>query len=263
MFGSILRHALRITNEEGILSLLMRVPAFLHYSIIYISDLFRIHTLKRNIGIDKTIDRVSSLKTVYMIQKRVEINAFLVGMEKMHPAHVLEIGTAGGGTLLLLARISTKDATIISIDLPKGMFGGGYPDYNIPLYQSFTSPTQTLHLLRADSHDQSTLNQVQKMIGNSSLDLLFIDGDHSYEGVKQDFAMYSKLVRDGGVIAFHDIAPGDTDRAGGVHKFWDEIKNEYPHEEFVDNWAQGGYGIGFVTYSRKSPVGPITPFGKE
>ena len=34
------------------------------------------------------------------------------------------------------------------------------------------------------------------------LDLLFIDGDHSYEGVRQDYKMYSKLVRDGGLIAF-------------------------------------------------------------
>ncbi|MEO0196406.1 MAG: class I SAM-dependent methyltransferase [candidate division WOR-3 bacterium] len=43
------------------------------------------------------------------------------------------------------------------------------------------------------------------MLGNSKLDFLFIEGNHSYEGVKMDFEMYFPLVRKGGIIAFHDI----------------------------------------------------------
>jgi predicted O-methyltransferase YrrM len=39
------------------------------------------------------------------------------------------------------------------------------------------------------------------------LDFLFIDGDHTYEGVKQDFEMYTPLVRKGGLVAMHDIVP--------------------------------------------------------
>jgi hypothetical protein len=38
--------------------------------------------------------------------------------------------------------------------------------------------------------------------------LLFIDGDHRYEGVRRDFEMYSPLVGAGGLIAFHDN-PGE------------------------------------------------------
>jgi len=36
------------------------------------------------------------------------------------------------------------------------------------------------------------------------IDLLFIDGDHSYEGVKKDFDLYSKLLKPNGLILIHD-----------------------------------------------------------
>lgn len=36
------------------------------------------------------------------------------------------------------------------------------------------------------------------------IDFLFIDGDHSYEGVKKDFELYSKIISDNGVIVLHD-----------------------------------------------------------
>jgi len=45
-------------------------------------------------------------------------------------------------------------------------------------------------------------------------DFLFIDGDHTYEGVEGDFEMYSPLVRRGGIIAFHDIVPGPPENVG-------------------------------------------------
>jgi predicted O-methyltransferase YrrM len=43
-----------------------------------------------------------------------------------------------------------------------------------------------------------------------SLDFLFIDGDHSYESVRQDFLLYSKLIRNGGLLIFHDYACDDV-----------------------------------------------------
>jgi len=41
---------------------------------------------------------------------------------------------------------------------------------------------------------------VKKILAGRQVDFLFIDGDHSYEGVKKDFEMYSSLVRKGGVV---------------------------------------------------------------
>jgi len=59
---------------------------------------------------------------------------------------------------------------LISIDLPGGPFGGGYPAWKIPLYKSFARyPTQRIHLLRCDSHDQKTLEMVRGFLAAESL----------------------------------------------------------------------------------------------
>jgi hypothetical protein len=50
--------------------------------------------------------------------------------------------------------------------------------------------------------------------------MLFIDGDHTYEGCLKDWTMYSPLVRSGGLIAFHDIADHTTDKSVGVRRAW-------------------------------------------
>jgi hypothetical protein len=52
------------------------------------------------------------------------------------------------------------------------------------------------------SQDHSTLERVQACL--DSVDVLFLDGDHSYEGVAKDWAMYHGLVRPGGIVVFHD-----------------------------------------------------------
>jgi len=183
-------------------------------------------------------------------QVKEEILKLLRILKGLKPRTILEIGTASGGTLFLFTQVAEPDAIIISIDLPGGPFGGGYPAWKIPLYKSFARyPTQRIYLFRADSHNVNTLRKVKKILGNKLIDFLFIDGDHSYEGVKKDFEMYAPLVRKGGVIALHDIVPDPQELVGGVPKFWRELKNKLGVDrvkELVKDWNQGGYGIGLI-----------------
>ena len=47
------------------------------------------------------------------------------------------------------------------------------------------------------------------------IDLLFIDGNHEFEAVLQDYEQWSPLIKDGGIIAFHDVVlDADGDPAG-------------------------------------------------
>ena len=182
-------------------------------------------------------------------QVRDEILELLEILDDIKPKVVLEIGTANGGTLFLFSHIASRDATIISIDLPAGMFGGGYPTWKNPLYKSFALSNQKIHLIRADSHSQSTLERVKSILDGKEIDFLFIDGDHTYEGVKKDLKMCSPLVKNGGIIAFHDIVPGPKENVGGVPEFWQEIRDRYDRYEameIVKDWNQGGYGIGLL-----------------
>jgi predicted O-methyltransferase YrrM len=167
-------------------------------------------------------------------------------VKQQKPRHLLEIGTAKGGTLFLLARVSPPDALLVSLDLPYGKYGGGYSPIRIPLYKRFARSNQRVALIRDDSHKQSSCDQVRSIIGEQFLDFLFIDGDHTYDGVKNDYLLYSPLVNKGGIIAFHDIARHGKNDACDVDKFWNEIKGMYKHEEIIEKTDQGWAGIGVL-----------------
>ena len=69
--------------------------------------------------------------------------------------------------------------------------------------QRLCAGDQRLDLIRDDSHDRRTFDQVKARLGGQMLDFVFIDGDHTYDGVRRDFELYEPLVRPGGIIAFH------------------------------------------------------------
>ena len=182
------------------------------------------------------------------MQLKEEFAELLKIYVEKQPKIILEIGTARGGTLFSFCKLAPDDAILISVDLPNGKFGGGYPDWKIPLYQAFKKENQQLYLLRGDSHNIEILNKVKDILNGRNIDFLFIDADHTYEGVKKDFEMYSPLVKEGGIIAFHDIAPnGLEDFTGGVPIFWKELKNDnFNYREFISDINQSGYGIGIA-----------------
>ena len=184
-----------------------------------------------------------SIKT---FQVKYEITKLLKILKDLNPKIVLEIGTAGGGTLFLFTRIAKPEATIISVDLPGGYFGGGYAKWKIPLYQSFAKRRQKIHLVRANSHTSNTFELVKNILDSRMVDFLFIDGDHTYEGVKRDFNMYSSLVKEGGIIAFHDIAKYPHETTCDVNKFWNEIKNDNESLEIIEDINRNWGGIGVI-----------------
>lgn len=191
--------------------------------------------------IDFCVDR-----PILLTQVRSEIAELGKMVQALAPKRSLEIGTNYGGTLFLLCTLSPPGAHIISVDLKGGPFGGGYPKRKIPLYRRFPRNGQKLCLIQADSHLPETWERVVGAMRGNKLDYLFIDGDHSYEGVKKDFEMYSPLVRSGGMVAFHDIAEHGEELACGVDKFWNEIKGQYRHHEMIENPKQGWAGIGVL-----------------
>jgi predicted O-methyltransferase YrrM len=180
-------------------------------------------------------------------QVRSEILELTSLFAERRPKTVVEIGTAHGGTLFLWCRLAPPDATIVSLDLPGGIHGGGYPYWKSFIYRRFPIGSQRLHLLRGDSHKPEMFARLKSILpGDGKVDFLFIDGDHTYEGVKQDFEMYSGLVRPGGLIVFHDICKHPDRVKCDVDRFWQEVKNERRAREFVHDINQGTCGIGVI-----------------
>lgn len=119
--------------------------------------------------------------------------------KNLHPNYIMEIGTRRGGTLrfwydtLLKFRDMEKDALIIAVDIEHE------PQWN---YKRTSIP---IHFLKMDSLHHKTVERVSEILGDRKLDILFIDGNHTYNAVKQDYENYQGFVRQGGIILFHDI----------------------------------------------------------
>jgi predicted O-methyltransferase YrrM len=197
-------------------------------------------------GVPALVDLVVRNNLFGALQIPEELESLGEILAARRPERALEIGTAKGGTLLFLTRLASPQATIVSVDLPGGRFGGGYGPRRRWFYQRFARRKQKIHLLQGNSHSPEMLDRAKAALAGQTIDYLFIDGDHSYEGVKSDFEMYAPMVRKGGLIAFHDIVEGTSEMVGGVPRFWREVRPRYRHAEMINDPKQGGYGIGVL-----------------
>ena len=192
--------------------------------------------------------RLGRARRIGLVQKSEEIAALLKLLRHLRPRFVLEIGTAHGGTFYLWTRVATADATLISVDLPPWERDDPGERHKVSMLRRFARRRQTLHLHRADSHRPDVRDSVVAQLSGHALDLLFIDGDHTYRGARLDFEWYSRLVRPGGIVAIHDIHPHTQGWGGDVPTLWAEIRDRHPHSELIANAQQDGFGIGVLRW---------------
>lgn len=211
--------------------------------------LMEINNLSSSTSIEDLVEFAFNAQSglIRPLQIKEEIIALLKDVRDLKPKCMMEIGTAKGGTLFLFSRVADPEALLISVDMRSLVFGGGYPVWKRKMYKRFSRGIQKIELIQANSHDKSTFAQVQKILDGRSLDFLFIDGDHSYEGVKTDYNLYSPLVRKGGLIALHDVAKHLESSKCDVDLFWKEMAaSSVEHREMIADAKQGWAGIGWV-----------------
>lgn len=205
---------------------------------------------------------ITELATFIKYQFKREVYHY-TGIDIPEPYNVLEIGTKFGGTFYIWNKLIEKHGAgmCISIDMSDGGIHGGIPDEEMDKRDLwFKERFSNCHFIRGDSHNLETKLKVLELKAQYGItllspdfkvepfiDFLFIDGDHTYEGVKQDFQMYSPLVKKGGLIAFHDINDTELHRSRNVYvaKLWYELKDD-PRFEAIEfnshlNWA--GIGV--------------------
>lgn len=189
------------TNEDNFVLLCKSCNTIVNFNRDFWKDYFE------NIEEYKDVIPPEVIKMKYM--KRAFRPYVLILYEMIfesRPTNILEIGigTQQQSTRTILAAMQKNNyGTLTSIDLGKN-------EYKInELYKKHWN------LIVGNSHDNATLNKVN----NKVYDLLLIDGDHSKEGCKMDYEMYSPLVKDGGFILLHDI----INKNETMKEFWDEL----------------------------------------
>lgn len=109
-------------------------------------------------------------------------------------AKILEVGRYYGGSAYMFAVAGDDDSVVTSIDIA--------PQNDVPLVASLKriGLDHKVKLIVGDANEQEA--------PEGFYDLIFIDGDHSYEGVAKDYDHWKKAVKPGGYITFHDAGAG-------------------------------------------------------
>ncbi|MEG4838606.1 CmcI family methyltransferase [Microcoleus sp. B9-D4] len=141
----------------------------------------------------------------------------------------LEIGVHNGTSMSYVLN-SNIPIVAIGVDLFEDTYGYYQQHDHINIKQTKNNIKKNnpynyqFTLIKGNAWDTNTFDQVEQTLQGEPVELLFIDGDHSYEGVKKDFTIYSPLVTSGGLIVLDDYEP----RYPGILKFVAEIDwNQY------------------------------------
>jgi len=195
--------------------------------------------------------RLQELRTmgITMHQEPAELMAVY---DRAHLAgnhlNYVEIGVAQGGTLWMGAMGVKPGGLVIGVD---NYCEVGEPDRQQAL--KVVRRLEETHEVKflTDKPSGELVEEVRELVGPRGIDHLHIDADHTYEGVKRDFELYSPLMRKDGLVQLHDINLYQQSwfGAAGVHRLWAELVQQYPGrfmELIHKRGPHGTFGIGLL-----------------
>lgn len=173
-------------------------------------------------------------------------------IERHKPVTVVELGVHTGNSFFSMCqtakslKLSTK---LHGVDTWEGEQHAGTYDESVWLdvsqYAADTYPDQAvLH--------RSYFDDALKLFADQSVDLLHIDGLHTYEAVKHDFDTWKHKLNSRAVVLFHDVAEKRDDF--GVHQLWGELSREYQTITFTHSHGLGVLFFGAETIDLRAEL---------
>lgn len=162
----------------------------------------------------------------------------------LRPRTIVELGTAGGTSMFSFAQAAKDTKSNVNIHAIDTWEGDNHTGaYSNQVYKRVKEISESIYSDVNIQMMRMFFDQARDTFKDASVDLLHIDGLHTYEAVKDDFYSWLPKVSPDGVVIFHDISEKKDDF--GVYRFWEELKSKYGTMEFLHS-----HGLGMLFLSR-------------
>ena len=173
-------------------------------------------------------------------QYRQEVERFVEIMKQMDARSYLEIGCLYGDTLHFIGSQMPKGSKIVAIDLP-GMAGRRYKNTADHLQKAAADLRKTyghkVKVIIGNSQHPHIVDEARK---SAPFDAIFIDGDHSSDGVRCDWQNYGPMGR---VIGFHDVCRAENKYVDGIRALYEKLAADHEHELLTTGGDRRGIGV--------------------
>lgn len=181
-------------------------------------EMFSITETGRSVDVKKPFARQTATELLWLINEH---------LLPLRPQTLLEIGTASGGTSLILSKIFSY-SQVYGIDLTDA------------LHSNTLRNCENHHMIIGNSCEKGTIEKLRKVC--TQFDFILIDGDHSEVGVLSDLKNYEPMLRKGGLLVFHDVCHEAP--AGIKSIYYEKIKPKLQGSfEYYVRSDNNGYGL--------------------